>query len=140
MTMIMTMMIIIIITRRRRRRKTGLGLLQSTRLQEAANSRPSDNAGRISDFVLKLFVRKFSYSIYIVNSALRVGGGQKFIFALGLVMSQIGLIGDKDDDDDDDNNNDDDDDDDDDDNNNNNNNNNNKRYNECGTWNVRLYQ
>jgi len=85
------------------RRKTGLGVLQSTRLREAASSRPSDKAGRISDFVLKLSVRKFSYScIYIVNSGLRVGGGQKFIFSLGPVMSQTGPIGDKDDNDDDD--------------------------------------
>jgi len=85
------------------RRKTGLGVLQSTRLREAASSRPSDKAGRISDFVLKLSVRKFSYScIYIVNSGLRVGGGQKFIFSLGPVMSQTGPIGDKDDNDDED--------------------------------------
>ena len=105
MTTMMMMMMIITRRRRRRRRrrrKTGLGLLQSMRLQEAASSRPSDKAGRMSDFALKLFVGKFSYSsIYSVNSGLRVGGGQKLIFVLGPVMSQIGPIGDKDDDDDD---------------------------------------
>jgi hypothetical protein len=110
----MTMIMIMIM--RRRKEKTGLGLMQSMRLQEAASSRPTDKAGRISDFVLKLFVRNFSYtSIYTVNSGLCIGGGQTFIFALGPVISHIGPNGDRDDDD----------------NNNNNNNNNNKVVAKC---------
>jgi hypothetical protein len=112
------MFMMMIIMRRRRKGKTGLGLLQSTRLQEATSSRPTDTAGRISDFVLKLFVRNFSHCTYIVNSGLCIGGGLKFIFTLGPVISQIGPNDDKDDNDDHDDDN--------------NNNNNNKVVAKCG--------
>jgi hypothetical protein len=105
----MMMMIMIMRRRRRRRRREAQeDRFRSTAIYAAIRGRKFEalRQGRsYVRFCIKT-VCKFSHSsVYIVNSGLRVSGGQKFIFALGPVMSQIGPTGDKDDDDDDDNNN-----------------------------------